>query len=114
MRGVTDRHAANGPATQRMPFLVRSCCTTLAACALAERCRRNVIATTATAPERASDEGLIALTRNEIRRLFTALSGCLQLAKAHVQHTLHWSRWRRRHQARARDYHYRRQEALLA
>ena len=74
----------------------------------------SVMATTATAPERAPDEGLIALTRNGIRRLFTALSGCLQLAKAHVQHTLHWSRWRRRHQARARDYHYRRQEALLA
>jgi hypothetical protein len=37
--GVTDRHAANG-ATHRTPFLVRSCCTTLAACALAERCRR--------------------------------------------------------------------------
>jgi SRSO17 transposase len=50
------------------------------------------------------DDQLIALTRNEIRRLFTGL--CQQLPAPAMQ--LHWSRWRRRHQAAARACHYRR------
>ncbi len=50
------------------------------------------------------DGPLIPLTRNEIRRLFTGL--CQQLAAPALQ--LHWSRWRRRHQATARACHYRR------
>ena len=44
------------------------------------------------------DEQLIPLTRHEIRRLFTGL--CQQLTTPAMQ--LHWSRWRRRHQATAR------------
>ena len=47
---------------------------------------------------------LIPLTRHEIRRLLTGLSR--QLAAPAAQ--LHWSRWRRRHQATARNCHYRR------
>ena len=50
------------------------------------------------------DERLIPLTRHEIRRLLTGLSR--QLAAPAAQ--LHWSRWRRRHQATARNCHYRR------
>ena len=50
------------------------------------------------------DDLLIPLTRHEIRRLFTGLSR--QLATPATQ--LHWSRWRRRHQATARACHYRR------
>jgi SRSO17 transposase len=50
------------------------------------------------------DDLLIPLTRNEICRLFTGLSR--QLAAPAMQ--LHWSRWRRRHQATARDCHHRR------
>jgi SRSO17 transposase len=50
--------------------------------------------------------GLIPLTRNEITRLFTALSG--QPARS-PQHLLHWSGWRRRHQHRAKTSHYQRQ-----
>jgi hypothetical protein len=50
------------------------------------------------------DDRLIPLTRNEIRRLFTGLSQ--QLPAPALQ--LHWSRWRRRHQATARACHYRR------
>lgn len=56
------------------------------------------------ATEPAPDDGqaLIALTRNEIRRLLTAA-----VAPIHtVQHVLHWSTWRRQHQARARTSHY--------
>ena len=50
------------------------------------------------------DDLLIPLTRHEIRRLLTGLSR--QLATPATQ--LHWSRWRRRHQATARACHYRR------
>ena len=50
------------------------------------------------------DDLLIPLTRNEICRLFTGLSR--KLAAPAMQ--LHWSRWRRRHQATARACHYRR------
>jgi SRSO17 transposase len=49
---------------------------------------------------------LIPLTRNEIRRLFTGLG---QQPTAPGKQ-LHWSRWRRRHQATARACHYRRRE----
>jgi hypothetical protein len=50
---------------------------------------------------------LIPLTRHEIRRLFTGLRQ--QLPAPARQ--LHWSRWRRHHQAIARACHYR-QRAL--
>jgi SRSO17 transposase len=55
--------------------------------------------------------GLITLTANEIRHLFTRL---LDHTRHSAAHLLHWSRWRRRHQARARDCHHRRQTAQLA
>jgi SRSO17 transposase len=47
---------------------------------------------------------LIPLTRNEIRRLFTTAISVLRS----LEHRLHWSQWRRRHQAVARACHYRR------
>jgi SRSO17 transposase len=51
--------------------------------------------------------GLITLTVNEFRRLFDALL----LATSHtITSLLAWSRWRRRHQYRARLSHYRRRE----
>jgi len=62
---------------------------------------------TATQPD--PPDGLIRLTRNDIRRLFAAT-----LAPTHpASHTLAWSTWRRRHQHRARDSHYRRHAATL-
>ncbi|MGH8837577.1 MAG: IS701 family transposase [Actinomycetes bacterium] len=51
--------------------------------------------------------GMIELTVNEFRRLFEAL---LLAGKRTIHSLLAWSRWRRRHQARARDCHYRRRE----
>jgi len=51
--------------------------------------------------------GLIELTVNEFRRLFDAL---LLGAKHSINTLLAWSQWRRRHQARARQCHYRRRE----
>lgn len=55
-------------------------------------------------------DDLIPLTRNEIRRLFTAATAPAQTAA----HALKWSRWRRRHQARAQASHYRRQAAAIS
>jgi SRSO17 transposase len=51
--------------------------------------------------------GLIELTVNEFRRLFDAL---LLSSRRTITSLLSWSTWRRRHQARARDSHYRRRE----
>ena len=51
--------------------------------------------------------GLIALTVNEFRRLFDAL---LLATHRTITSLLAWSRWRRRHQYRARISHYRRRE----
>jgi len=53
---------------------------------------------------------LIPLTRHEIRRLFTGLGQ--QPAAPRLQ--LHWSRWRRRHQATAQACHYRKRALALA
>ena len=52
----------------------------------------------------AEPAALIPLTRNEIRRLFTTAMTVLRT----LEHRLHWSLWRRRHQAVARTCHYRR------
>jgi SRSO17 transposase len=59
--------------------------------------------------ERARDPappGLIALTCNEVQHLFAAL---VAVPISETRHRLRWSAWRRRHQARARTCHYRRQ-----
>src|SRR5699024_5771387 len=50
----------------------------------------------------------VALTCNEIQHLFTVL---IVEPVCAVGHRLRWSAWRRRHQARARACHYRRQAA---
>src|SRR6476659_5555682 len=52
-------------------------------------------------------EGLISLTVNEFRRLFDAL---LLAAKHTLTTLLRWSTWRRRHQHRAQQSHYRRRQ----
>lgn len=50
-----------------------------------------------------ADTGLIALTVAEVKRLFNLITRRLQP----VEHHLHWTWWRRRHQARARWFHHR-------
>ena len=52
-----------------------------------------------------TDQTLIPLTFNEIRRLFTKM---ITNAVQPISHWLAWSHWRRRHQARARTSHHRR------
>jgi SRSO17 transposase len=58
--------------------------------------------------DRPAPDGLIALTCNEIRRLFTifVIEPGRTLASPEA-----WSEWRRRHQHRARTSHYQRQQA---
>ena len=51
------------------------------------------------------DEELIPVTVPEVRRLLTRLVWTERQAPALI---LHWSWWRRRHQARARQCHYKR------
>ena len=60
---------------------------------------------------RPAPAGLIALTCNEIRRLFTVL--VIEPRRTLVCPEA-WSDWRRRHQYRARTSHYQRQEAAHA
>jgi hypothetical protein len=53
-----------------------------------------------------ASDALIPLTCNEIQRLFIALI----VQPVHdADHRIHWSDWRRRHQARSQTSHYRRQ-----
>src|SRR4051794_9368560 len=61
-----------------------------------------IAAEPADAPAR--QPALIPLTRNEIRRLLTTAMTALRP----LEHRLHWSQWRRRHQAVARASHYQR------
>ena len=64
----------------------------------------------ATATERDTQPtptGLITLTVNEFRRLFDAL---LLVTHRSLESLLAWSRWRRRHQYRARLSHYKRRQ----
>ncbi|MFF0478717.1 IS701 family transposase [Streptomyces sp. NPDC004284] len=58
--------------------------------------------------DRPAPNGLIPLTGNEIQHLFAALNSPVH----DLAHRLRWSHWRRRHQAHARQCHYRRQAAL--
>jgi SRSO17 transposase len=60
--------------------------------------------------DRHTDQTLIPLTFNEIRRLFARL---ITNTIHTIDHWLHWSTWRRRHQARAKTSHYRRRGQLI-
>lgn len=65
------------------------------------------------AAEPPEDFGQIALTVTEARRLFQLFTALLQDMPAHLAARrmafhLHWSTWRRRHQARSRWHHYKR------
>ncbi|MGW7369688.1 IS701 family transposase, partial [Streptomyces sp. NPDC054841] len=60
---------------------------------------------------RPAPDDLIPLTCNEIQHLFIAL---VVQPLSNAAHRLRWSEWRRRHQARSRTSHYRRQAATQA
>src|SRR6266545_782357 len=67
-----------------------------------------VLAALAERTRHPAPSGLIPMTCNELQHLFAAL---LAQPVGDRAHRLRWSLWRRRHQARARTCHYRRQAA---
>jgi hypothetical protein len=77
----------------------------LAVCAVTAadaRSRTEALPTPSTSTEPPPDDiGLIPLTVTEIKRLFNLATRVWRS----TSHYLHWSWWRRRHQARARWYH---------
>jgi hypothetical protein len=80
----------------------------LAVCAITAASARASTSTLARPPaspdaQPPEDPGLIPLTVAEVRRLHALPTGALQT----IRHHLHWSWWRRRHQARARWFHQR-------
>lgn len=84
----------------------------LAVCAIAAAQARHRTGTQAPPPASPDsrppeDPGQIPLTVAEIKRLFNAATA----RPRSIWHAARWSRWRRRHQARARWYH---QRARLA
>jgi SRSO17 transposase len=97
LAGLDEHQVRTWTSWQRWTVLAMLAYAFLAVTAAAERGR--------TPPP----DGLIPLTVNEIRRLFIGLTS--QPLNT-VRHLLHWSRWRRRHQAAARTSHYRRQAKL--
>jgi SRSO17 transposase len=80
--------------------------TTLALAALAVLA---ICAADAHEPDQPTETELIRLTVNEIRRLINTL---IIRPIRDLAHRLHWSHWRRRHQARARRAHYQRRLTL--
>jgi SRSO17 transposase len=72
--------------------------------ATAAAARPGALSAPAVAHGEPADDSLVPISVNEIRRLHATLT-CPARSASHV---LAWSRWRRRHQARARRCHYRR------
>ena len=80
----------------------------LAVCAVTAALARERTSTLARPPTSPGDlppedPGLIPLTVAEIKRVFNLVTRTWQT----IRHYLHWSWWRRRHQARARWFHQR-------
>jgi hypothetical protein len=80
--------------------------TTLALAALAILA---ICAAEATSTQPTEDQDMIPLTVNEIRRLINVFRD--QPTRS-TSYRLHWSNWRRRHQARAKQAHYARRLTL--
>lgn len=96
-------------AVKRHTILVAAALAIFAVIAAQKRCTTDTQPPPPTTPDAVPppDPGLIPLTIREIKRLFNAATR--QAATADL--TDHWSRWRRRHQARARWFHRRRRLA---
>jgi hypothetical protein len=65
-----------------------------------------VVAALTERTQRPPPSGLVGVTYNEVQHLFAAL---IARPAGDLGHRLGWSVWRRRHQARARTCHHRRQ-----
>jgi SRSO17 transposase len=93
------------PALRRHIVLVMVALAICAVTASAMRARTSTLPSEPATPDDSppDDPGLIALTVAEIKRLLNLVSRTWRFATHH----LHWTWWRRRHQARARWHHQR-------
>jgi SRSO17 transposase len=87
----------------RHTVLVMAALAICAASAAAAKRRTDTQTPPPTRPDQQppKNPGMIPLTIAEIKRLFNAATTCTPS----LEHTAHWSAWRRRHQARARWFH---------
>jgi hypothetical protein len=99
LTGLDQHQVRRWTSWQRWTLLAMLACTLLAVLAATERAENPT-------PQGTS---LIALTRNEIGRLFNTY---IAEPIRDLRHRLRWSNWRRRHQHRARTSHYRHRRAL--
>jgi SRSO17 transposase len=103
--GLADSQARCHTAITRHLALAMAALAVCATTAALARPRTSALARPPTSPDDLppQDPGLIPLTAAEIKRVFNLLTRTWQT----IRHYLHWSWWRRRHQARARWFHHR-------
>jgi SRSO17 transposase len=103
--GLADSQVRRYSALTRHLALAMAALAVCATTAALARSRTSHLARPPTSPDDPppEDPGLIPLTVAEIKRVFNLLTHMWQT----IRHYLHWSWWRRRHQARARWFHQR-------
>jgi SRSO17 transposase len=103
--GLDHSQVRTYPALLRHLTLTMAALAVCAVTAAGARSRTGALPPMPTGPDDPppEDPGLIPLTVAEVKRLFNLLTRTWH----DPGHHLHWSRWRRRHQARARWFHHR-------
>jgi SRSO17 transposase len=103
--GLADSQVRRYTAITRHLALAMAALAVCAVTAALTRQRTSLLARPPTSPDQPppSDPGLIPLTVAEIKRVYNLITRTWQA----IRHYLHWSWWRRRHQARARWFHQR-------
>jgi SRSO17 transposase len=103
--GLADSQARRYTALTRHLALAMAALAVCATTAAVARARTGALARLPTSAEDPppADPGLIPFTAAEIKRIFNLVTRTWQT----IHHYLHWSWWRRRHQARARWFHHR-------
>jgi SRSO17 transposase len=103
--GLADSQVRRYTAIRRHLALVMAALAVCATTAALARPRTSTLACPPASPDELppADPGLITLTVAEVKRVFNLITRTWQT----IRHYLHWSWWRRRHQARARWFHQR-------
>jgi len=103
--GLASSQVRRYPALTRHLALAMAALAVCATTAALARPRTSTLASPPTTPDELppEDPGLIPLSAAEIKRLVNLVTRAWQS----IRHYLHWSWWRRRHQARARWFHQR-------
>jgi SRSO17 transposase len=103
--GLADSQARRYTALTRHLALAMAALAVCAITAALARSRTGTLARPPASPGQLppADPGLIPLTAAEIKHVFNLVTRTWQT----IRHHLHWSWWRRRHQARARWFHHR-------